>query len=382
MSLSMYQLSVPVFLRGLGLASGYCPKASVFRSESGLTPSTLIDARLTPDMLPFAAQTQRISDASKGPIARLAAVVPLRYEATESTFPELQLRIEKTSEFLKSINPTQLESAETGTVEAGFPWGGAEHLYGDTYLVRCALPTFYSYLSTAHDILQHMGVLIGKQDYLFLPEEAPIRRCLFYWLSSHSSHAARPADMVCGTTAPSSSRNPATSSAAITGQKRSTRAGSPASRVSGMLRSSRTQIARAKGSILSCRVGVYVAIITFATLIVFPRLYNKWATMTSKNERLKRREFFAADLGPYRAGTCDQTPIVAVVRAHRSAARSAPKPCNLRITAIPNRLGSRSLNRRMIAPVYSGTRRTTDAKRDLSVGFFGAINVEARPARA
>jgi uncharacterized protein len=171
MPLSIYQLSVPTFLRGLEIAAEYCGKASAFCTQREIAPSTLIDARLAPDMLPFAGQIQRLSDTSKRPTARLAAIEPPPYEDTERTFPELQARIEKTSGFLKSISPEQLNSAPSRLIESMLPWGGVEHLPAEKYLLTRALPNFYFHLVTAHDILRHMGVSIGKRDYLFLPRE-------------------------------------------------------------------------------------------------------------------------------------------------------------------------------------------------------------------
>ncbi len=171
MPLSIYQLSIPTFLRVLAIAGEYCRKASAFCTERGISPSTLIDARLAPDMLPFAGQIQRISDTSKRPTARLAAIAAPSYEDTEKTFPELQIRLEKTSEFLKSINPSQLDGVPSRVIESKLPSGDAEYLPAETYLLTRALPNFYFHLVTAHDILRHMGVSIGKRDYLFLPGE-------------------------------------------------------------------------------------------------------------------------------------------------------------------------------------------------------------------
>jgi uncharacterized protein len=172
MPLSIYQLSIPAFLRGLAIANEYCRKAAAFCSDREISPSTLIDARLAPDMLSFAGQIQRISDTSKRPAARLADIAAPRYEDTEKTFPELQIRLVKTSEFLKSISPPQLDAAPSRVIESRLPSGGAEYLPAETYLLTRALPNFYFHLVTAHDILRHMGVSVGKRDYLFLPGEA------------------------------------------------------------------------------------------------------------------------------------------------------------------------------------------------------------------
>jgi uncharacterized protein len=174
MPLSIYQLSIPAFLRGLAIAAEYCRKASAFCTERGIAPSTLIEARLAPDMLSFAGQIQRISDTSKRPTARLAAIDPPRYEDTEKTFPELHIRLDKTSIFLKSINPSQLDGTPSRLIESKLPSGGIEYLPAETYLLTRALPNFYFHLVTAHDILRHMDVAVGKRDYLYLPGEAGI----------------------------------------------------------------------------------------------------------------------------------------------------------------------------------------------------------------
>jgi hypothetical protein len=171
MPLSIYQLSIPAFLRGLAIANEYCRQASAFCTEHGIAPSTLIDARLAPDMLTFAGQIQRISDTSKRPAARLAAITPPVYEDTEKTFPELQSRLEKTSEFLRSISPSQLDGAPLRLIESRLPSGAVEYLAAETYLLTRALPNFYFHLVTAHDVLRHMGMPIGKRDYLYLPGE-------------------------------------------------------------------------------------------------------------------------------------------------------------------------------------------------------------------
>jgi hypothetical protein len=39
-------------------------------------------------------------------------------------------------------------------------------LSGDAYVLQFMLPNFYFHLTTAHDILRHNGMKIGKKDYL------------------------------------------------------------------------------------------------------------------------------------------------------------------------------------------------------------------------
>lgn len=171
MHVTIYELSVPVFLRGLKIAEEYCHKASAFCLERNLAPATIIDARLAPDMLSFAGQIQRISDTSKRPTARLAGIDPPSYEDVETTFPELLARIEKTCAFLTSVEPERLDDGPSRAVELRLPWGGSERLSAEKYLLTRALPNFYFHLATAHDILRHLGLSVGKRDYLYLPAE-------------------------------------------------------------------------------------------------------------------------------------------------------------------------------------------------------------------
>ena len=64
MSLSMYQASVPVFLRGLDNLAVLLDQAEEFAAARRIHPSVLIEARLFPDMFPLARQVQLASDAA------------------------------------------------------------------------------------------------------------------------------------------------------------------------------------------------------------------------------------------------------------------------------------------------------------------------------
>ena len=44
MSLSMYRLSIPVFVRGFGVLSAYLDKAEAHAQASGLDPEVLVQA--------------------------------------------------------------------------------------------------------------------------------------------------------------------------------------------------------------------------------------------------------------------------------------------------------------------------------------------------
>ena len=165
MALSMYDVSIPAFIRALSNLSAILEKGAAHAQAQGMDPADLIQTRLIADMDALPAQVQRASDAAKGCVARLAGVDIPSYADTETTFPELQARIAKTVDYLKSIRPEQLEGSETRVVELKLRQGTIT-FDGKSYLLGFALPNFYFHVTTAYDILRHKGVQIGKTDYL------------------------------------------------------------------------------------------------------------------------------------------------------------------------------------------------------------------------
>ncbi|MDE1145574.1 MAG: DUF1993 domain-containing protein [Azospirillaceae bacterium] len=165
MSLSMYQASVPVFLRLLGNLSAILDKAAAHAEAKKIDPSVFINARLAPDMLHLARQVQIATDSAKGAAARLAGVEVPSFADTETTFPELQARIAKTVDFLKTVTAEQIDGSEERTITLKLR-GEEKNFPGQTFLLFMALPNFYFHVTTAYDILRHNGVELGKSDFL------------------------------------------------------------------------------------------------------------------------------------------------------------------------------------------------------------------------
>src|SRR6185437_10941835 len=112
MSFTLYQASIPAFLRGLGQLSAILDKAVADAETRKIDPAVFVNARLAPDMYSLARQIQAVSDAAKFGAARLAGIEAPSFPDTETTFPELQERIAKTVAFLKSIDPAAIEGQE------------------------------------------------------------------------------------------------------------------------------------------------------------------------------------------------------------------------------------------------------------------------------
>jgi len=165
MSLSMYQASVPVFLRMLSNLTIVLDKTMTHAAARKIEPAALLGARLFPDMFPLARQVQLAADFAKNSSARLAGIDPPKFSDTETSFEELKERIAKTTEFLNTLKPGRIDGTEEK--EITFPVAGQPTTFkGQQYLFNSALPNFFFHLTTAYAILRHNGVEIGKRDFL------------------------------------------------------------------------------------------------------------------------------------------------------------------------------------------------------------------------
>lgn len=165
MSLSMYQASVPVFIRMLTNLSAFLKKGEAYAQAKKIDPSVLINARLYPDMFTLARQVQIATDQVKGCASRLSGAEPPSYEDKEQSFAELQARLDKTIAHLKSFKPEQIDGSEERSVsmkvrDKTLTFKGRDYLFERVY------PNFFFHVTTAYDILRHNGVEIGKKDFL------------------------------------------------------------------------------------------------------------------------------------------------------------------------------------------------------------------------
>jgi hypothetical protein len=165
MSISMYEISIPVLTRGLTNLSAILDKAAAHAATKKFDSAVLASARLFPDMYPLVRQVQIACDTAKGAAARLAEIEVPKHEDTEVTFAELKARIAKTVDFLKSISAGQVKDAESRSIEIKFP-NGAWKFTGIDYLTGFVLPNFYFHSSMAYALLRKAGVEVGKGDFL------------------------------------------------------------------------------------------------------------------------------------------------------------------------------------------------------------------------
>lgn len=165
MAIDMYQASIPVFIRFLNNLSELLKKGQAHAEARGIEPAVMLGYRLYPDMLPLTSQVQIACNTAKRSPARLTGTEAPGDADDESTFEELQARIRRTVEYIESFKAGDIAGTDDNPVKLELP-NGVLDFTGMQYLLYFALPNFFFHVTTAHGILRHCGVEIGKMDYM------------------------------------------------------------------------------------------------------------------------------------------------------------------------------------------------------------------------
>ena len=161
MSFALYDAATPVFARGLTNLSALVDKAAA----SGLDEAALLEARLAPDMKPFADQIRMASFSARSCVARLTGQAWPKTDDSETTLADLKATIALSLAFIEGVDRAAFAAAEKRRVELRFP-GVELNFEGAGYLTSFAIPNFYFHLAIAYAILRHAGVELGKRDFL------------------------------------------------------------------------------------------------------------------------------------------------------------------------------------------------------------------------
>ncbi|WP_342239303.1 DUF1993 domain-containing protein [Inquilinus sp. OTU3971] len=180
MTISMYQASVPVFVRMLTNCGGILRKAEAHAVRAGFNPATLLEARLAPDMFPLHRQVQIAADGARGAASRLAGLalpdpeaedfavfnrgIQHRFLDTASSFAELATRLDAAISCIEALRPEQIDGSEARGIDVTMG-GRTRRFAGLPFLLHYALPNLHFHIAMAYAILRHAGVALGKQDF-------------------------------------------------------------------------------------------------------------------------------------------------------------------------------------------------------------------------
>lgn len=169
MSLSMHQVSAPVFLRALANLRHVLELGEAHAVARGFDPALLLQARLTPDMLPLLSQVQIATDMATRGCARLAGAEPPAFPDEETDFAGLYARIDRACANVERYDAAQLDGSESRAISV--PRRGDEPLQmdGQAYLLGFLLPNLFFHCTMTYAILRQAGVVLGKLDFMGKP---------------------------------------------------------------------------------------------------------------------------------------------------------------------------------------------------------------------
>ncbi|MCL2655911.1 MAG: DUF1993 domain-containing protein [Betaproteobacteria bacterium] len=165
MSIDLYRLSVGTFLRQLEHLDHILEKAETICTEGRAEEPVVLEGRLYPNMFNFTRQIQLATDFAKNACAHLADIEAPKFEHMEHSLADLRKRVAKTAEYLRGLPHDAFVGAHNRAIT--IPQRESTlHMSGDNYLLDYALPNFYFHYTTAYGILRHLGVTVGKRDYI------------------------------------------------------------------------------------------------------------------------------------------------------------------------------------------------------------------------
>jgi len=148
----------------LGNMNDWLDKAESHAAARKYEPSTLLQARLAPDMFPLVRQFQNACDNAKFAAAFTTGKEPPSHPDTEQTFAEVRARIATVIDYLGTFTAKDFEGTDGRKVSRP-RWEG-KSLSGTDYFLEQAMPNFFFHLTMAYAILRHNGVELGKRDYI------------------------------------------------------------------------------------------------------------------------------------------------------------------------------------------------------------------------
>lgn len=161
MPISMYTVSVPIFVQLLTALSAVLDKGMAHAEAKKIDPDFLLNMRIYPDMYSLIRQVQQATSHPTKICAALAGTEPLALPNIEKTFPEIKIRIATTIDYLGSFKPVQIDGTDDKVITLS-----GRTLPGRVLLLTHIFPHFYFHCTTAYDILRHCGVPLIKHDFI------------------------------------------------------------------------------------------------------------------------------------------------------------------------------------------------------------------------
>ena len=162
----LYDLTVPAYQNGLRALSGELAKALAWGAENSIGEMQFAAARLAPDMFPLASQVRFSCIQALQPLARLGGIAVTEFAEDAADFAAMQDQIAATLAFLDGVDRTALGDDIDREISFELPNGMIFDMRALDYVRDWAGPQFAFHRIAAYAILRHMGIPLGKADYV------------------------------------------------------------------------------------------------------------------------------------------------------------------------------------------------------------------------
>ena len=162
--MNLYDLCIPQFKKALGSLDRWIEHSVANADRRKFDPNLLVNARLAPDMFPFARQIGSACDTAKFTPARLTGKDAPKHADNEQTLAELTARIKSVVAYLDGYRAQDLEGLDTKVIAP--PSLRGKSIVARDYVIEMQIPNFYFHVCMAYAILRHNGVELGKTDFL------------------------------------------------------------------------------------------------------------------------------------------------------------------------------------------------------------------------
>ncbi|WP_144096316.1 DUF1993 domain-containing protein [Croceicoccus sediminis] len=166
MPITLYDAFVPTCLQQLGAVSGLLDKAEAHCTANRWQPEKVIQAKLAPDMFDFAYQVKSCYTHSALAIegAKSGTFSPNMDDAP-TTFDGLKALIANAIAAMEAVTVDELEALIGKDAQFAFR-DFRIPFTAENFLLSLSLPNFQFHATTAYALLRHLGIEIGKRDYL------------------------------------------------------------------------------------------------------------------------------------------------------------------------------------------------------------------------
>jgi uncharacterized protein len=166
MPLSLHQAFVPSALQMIGTAGHLLTKTESWCTDRECDHDAILSARLIDDMLPFTYQIKSVAEHTAGAIEAIGeGVYSPDLNPPPTTFEGLREKLDHAEGVMKGLDETEMESWIGRDMRFEFKENRMDFTVED-FLLSFAQPNFYFHCSAAYSIARHLGVPIGKMDYL------------------------------------------------------------------------------------------------------------------------------------------------------------------------------------------------------------------------